>query len=220
MPEIVPVTHFTEPADENIAAPVCWDVSLPPSIDANRIGINMGRLRKLHRLGGIASSVVTSYQGPREEYTPDISGVNADGTAVAARTGTLKKAEDSRTGLQEAFDQRIRPPYNKIIASNAVNKAALADRVSDKVRAGASDPEEIWAVELDKIIRSSLRYAAKRNLVGRSPLAIRAVESWILLPTHPYLLPVINYGRVFIQVFMYWMSRMIASGINMSLETA
>ena len=173
MSEIVTISQLQEQSDDTVlSSQLLWDLQLPPSLDLDTIGVNIDRLRLMHRIGGIGCSVIKGYQGDRTEFTPGISGINTDGTAIASRAGVSKKAEEYKQSHIELDDCRIRPPYNQILAIHRVNKAALADTISDKVRSGNSR-EALWSEQLDKIIRSSVQKSAKDNLVGRPSLPFR-----------------------------------------------
>lgn len=177
MSEYVPVTELDELTPET---PVRWNFSLPPSIDAERITLNISRLNTLHRIGGVAGSVIYDYQGERTEYTPGITGINADGTAAATTAGAVHKAEETDTNLLELFPPFIQRQYGKVIAAYGLNKAEMVSTISDAVRSGKTDREQIWAQQLDKTLRTSVRKAGRENLITRNPLFIKALDTFWL----------------------------------------
>ena len=166
MPKLLPLTAFMNSEEVPPDTELLWELQLPPALDAERILVNVDRLHRIHKLGGIGMSHVMGYQGERTEFTPGISGMNLDGTAVASRAGILKEAEESNSKSYK-IDARMRASYDLSLAVHEVNKAALADTISDKIK-GSKDREKVWASELDGILRSSLRAESKKILVSHA----------------------------------------------------
>lgn len=177
MSEFVPVTELGEGSQDS---QIRWNFTLQPSIDAERISINLDRLHRLHRIGGIAASVVFDYQGDRSEYTPGISGINSDGTAIASKTGTAHKAEETKTNTFDLFPPNLERQFGKVAVAHGINKAELASTISDKVRKNGGEREKLWASQLDQALRHSLRDAGKENLIRRNPFYVRLLDSmWV-----------------------------------------
>ncbi|HVX23827.1 MAG TPA: hypothetical protein VG992_00580 [Candidatus Saccharimonadales bacterium] len=181
----VPVTEFLPPSpdalpEEGERSSLLWSFTLPPSVDADRIEVNIDRLQRLHRVGGMAASIVYDYQGERTEFTPGISGINSDGTALATRAGVTKKAEQTSTQKLDLFPPGVISSCGQILAIHGINKAEKASMVSDRVREGEV-PEKVWANELDKSVRQSLRQAGKEHLIARPRRPLQALYASILL---------------------------------------
>lgn len=169
MPELLPLPTFMTEDELAYNLQLQWDLQMPPSLDVDRIVVNVDRLHRVQKLGGIGMSIVTGYQGERTEYTPGISGMNMDGTAIASKAGTLKAAEEFKSRSFK-IDDRMRAPYDSAVAVHEVNKAALADTISDKMM-GSKDREKVWATELDSVLRRSLRAESKKILVSQATIA-------------------------------------------------
>ncbi|MDB5184593.1 MAG: hypothetical protein JWN38_401 [Candidatus Saccharibacteria bacterium] len=164
MAEYVSLSDLAEAtAQEESPYDVDWHFAMPPSVDTERIQLNISRLDMLSRIGGIGSNVVRGYQGDVSQYTPGIGGVNADGTAMASRAVSVTKAQTRNTGSSRDHD--ILPAhYDTITADHAINRAEMASQITDKIREGTT-PEKAWAQLLDSELRGSVRTAGIRFLV-------------------------------------------------------
>ena len=68
----MPIPELLESGPENIT----WNLRLPDYVPAERIGVNVDRLQRCMRLGGLDSLIVNSYDGERTEYQDEITGVD------------------------------------------------------------------------------------------------------------------------------------------------
>jgi hypothetical protein len=152
-------------------------MDLPPHVDTERIMVNVSRLKFIHRAGAIAADLVMGYEGDVTETTPNIVGVNADGSAIAGKSGVTKKAEKSKTNLidpyevESAYDGPL-ADYNATFGRTALvhrlNKPELASEVSDLVQHDGKSSEAAWAQVLDGAVRSSMREGGRQHLLYRS----------------------------------------------------
>lgn len=176
MSEFVAITNLPDvhniSLDDMVAhklPPLLWDLHVPPAVDAERLEVNMTMLKRYQRVGAISSSAVLEYQGETTQFTPGIAGINADGSAIATKSGVLNRAERSKG---ELFDDLNIPPrfsgeYGRPLMLHKINKAELASKISDEVREHGKTREQAWARQLDLGMRESFRKGGKEHLVLR-----------------------------------------------------
>src|SRR5665647_842313 len=146
-----------------------WGLNVPASVDAERLVINMAALQRYQRVGAIGSSVVLEYQGEQTEFTPGVSGINADGSAIATSAGTIKKADKSKSDVIDpiGIPQYAAQEFGKPVILHYLNKAEMAQNISDIVRNRGQSHEEAWASQIDVSLRDSFRKSGREHLVGR-----------------------------------------------------
>lgn len=157
--------------------PLFWELNVPTSIDAERIEVDLSRVHRLHRVGAFNTSIVTEYQGERSEFTPGVSGINMDGSAIAAKAGVTKKAERSDNSVIPDYTvpTELRDVIGRATVVHKINKAELAQNTAQKRLESHCEVsrEEAWASELDKALRESYRNAGKIHLTGYEPRLLR-----------------------------------------------
>lgn len=161
--------------------PLLWDMQLPPHVDIERLQINVSRLRGLHRVGAMTASHVMSYEGDVTETTPNIVGVNADGSAMAGRSGVKKKAEQSRSSYYdlEKLPGHLSEIFGRPVMVHRINRPEAASTVADMTREGKTS-EDSWGGVLDKALRFSLREGGRQHLTKRAPAFWRAFQYYIM----------------------------------------
>ena len=162
------------------APPLLWELKVPPSIDAERIQVNMTRLASYHRIGAFSTSVVTEYQGERTVFTPGVSGINMDGSAIATKAGVTQKADRSTNDLIQDpnVPSFLWNEFGKAAALHNINKAELAQKSANKKLSSHGDltREKAWAIELDGALRESFRNVTKSHLVNQTGKIQRYVD--------------------------------------------
>lgn len=187
MSRMIPISELPtrEDVDEaeafhsaNALPPVIWDFGLPPTVDTARLQLNLSALRRLHVVGALSSSVICAYQGETTSFTPGVSGVNSNGTAIASSAGTLLKAEKSKSDLIELVP--IPPMFagqvGKPIAVHRINKAEMAQNISQAIRETHKSKEEAWAEGLSDSLHHSFRNLGKQHLLHHTHRAGRYVD--------------------------------------------
>lgn len=154
--------------------PVQWDMQLPPHVDTERLQINVSRLRVMHRVGAFAASYVRSYEGDITETTPNIVGVNADGSTIAGKSGITKKAKKAEGSCADPYSQSFRPmvddTHGRTVAIHKLNRPELASQVADRVSEG-DNSNNAWAGQLDLAVRESMRKSGREHLTSRANIS-------------------------------------------------
>lgn len=149
--------------------PLVWGMNLPASIDAERVVVNMDALHRYQRVGAIGSSLVLEYQGDQTEFTPGVSGINGDGSAMATKAGTIKKADQSQAEILDpiTLPSFVVKEFGHPLMLHRLNKAEMVSKISDDVRAKGLSREEAWAKQLDASFRDSFRRGGSKHLKDR-----------------------------------------------------
>lgn len=121
--------------------PLVWDMDLPPHVDLERLQLNVPRLRAMHRAAAVTASVVTSHEGNVTETTPNIVGVNPDGSAIAGKSGVTKKAKRSRQ-FNQGVDY-IDSEFGWTALAHSINRPEAADMVVERTSDGQTS-EIAW----------------------------------------------------------------------------
>lgn len=151
---------------------------MPPSVDAARLRLNMDALKRYHRVGAMSSGIVLEYQGDTTDFTPDVSGINADGSAIASRAGVLKKADKSKPAVIDPLDipRYASREFGKPVVVHRLNKPEMAQNISDGVCNRGQTREEAWAQQIDASLRDSFRRAGRKHLKRRADLLAANVD--------------------------------------------
>lgn len=155
-----------------------WDFALPETIDKDRIHLNAWAVRRLHKVGAFSGAVVLDYQGEQTTFTPGVSGINADGSAIASKAGVLQEAPKSTAKLVDDPDipSPFRHTYGRSVAVLKVNKTEAVSNISDRIREKGVTREEAWAHVLNTSIRDAYNQAAREHLVDRTWGFLRRFE--------------------------------------------
>lgn len=178
MSKLMSISELSERERVTPDLPMVWDFQLPPHVDAERLQINVSRLRLLHRIGAFAASLVTSYNGEVSEYTPGITGINADGSALVGKAGVAKKSDKSKGAYADIADEYCNENFGTTVAVHQLNKPELASQVADRKQASEISEEKAWANQLDEALRHSMRQSARDHLTRRNYAGLRAVGYW------------------------------------------
>jgi hypothetical protein len=153
--------------------PLLWNVSLPPTLDQDKILLDVDRLNLLHKIGCVAGSEVSTYDGERTTYSANIVDINTDGSAVAGKVSVAKKAETSKGSVFDAdFDTPPIGMYGLSIARLQLNKPEIVSKVADRKQSQSLDREQAWTIELNKAIRGSLNESVRKKLIKRSAASL------------------------------------------------
>lgn len=171
---LVPVTElpFAEGdiiigADDPVAN-CFWNFELPPTLDAERIVIDMTRLQRVQKIGAVVSNVVSSYQGDVTKVTPGINGIQGDGTATASNSASVQQAERTKQYFIPEFSCPTHDAYGRVVLINDLNKAEMVSRISDQKSRTSKTREEIWAKELNDAFIKSFAEGVYPYMVGHS----------------------------------------------------
>ncbi len=143
--------------------PLSWGVTLPDGV-AESLVVNTTAIRRIHRVGAFAASIVSEYQGDTTEYSHNITSVGMDGSATAGRSMVTRRAELGRAEIHYRPDVGPNVTYGMAVVRHSVNRAEIASRISDEVRVGTPRPEA-WASVLDASLRESYEKAAREHLL-------------------------------------------------------
>jgi hypothetical protein len=143
-----------------------WHLELPQNIDRERIMVNLGTVARIMRLGGLSAVDVRGYQGDVTQYSHGVAKRNADGSANASATFTVQKAETHVTDVGASRDPRNRELHTTN-AEISVNATELYDRVraADQAANYTLDWHELYAKELNRILRTSIPGCIKEHLI-------------------------------------------------------
>lgn len=75
---------------------IVWRVALPDYAPAENIMVNVDRLSRLARLGGMESLRIASYSGDTTQVTAEVGQVDDHGTATAMMKGSVSRAETQK----------------------------------------------------------------------------------------------------------------------------
>jgi len=157
-----------------------WDFQLPPVVDAERLVVNAGALRRIQTIASFSRVHVHEYVGDTSEYDASITGIHANGTATAGATKLVKKAETGNANLQDDY---ISPPESKFMNSYfktapvlRLNKPEIASRARDSINAGQLR-EKAWADELSAALHQSMTAAARQHLMARTPTSTKIIHA-------------------------------------------
>lgn len=121
------------------------------------------------------------YQGDVSE-SHSVAGINQDGSAVAGKIRTIKKAQRSK---QQMFDEIDMPfysdRYGKTVAANLLNRPEMISTVIDVKQNKDKTDHEAWADTLDIYFRESLRESAKKHLTQKSNITSKSIIASAIL---------------------------------------
>ncbi len=132
--------------------------------DADRICFNISALRRYQHVGAIGSSIVLEYQGNVSNSTPNISGINSDGTAIASKVAVEHKADMSKSDMYypPSIPAILRADYGKPVVVHRLNKPEIARLISEDTGYGRElSREEVRSNKLDASFRDSFCHAEK-----------------------------------------------------------
>lgn len=156
---------------EDDQAAFTWDFDLPPSVDTERIELNVLKIKQIQKIAHFSSSHVIGYQGETTQITPGINGINNNGTATASRSISVIKAQTQKSNLEDEFnDARFMLSHGTTETTHRLNKAEIVARVVDLKSQKGIDSNHAWAKELNTVLNDSIRSAAKAHLLrGNKP---------------------------------------------------
>jgi len=159
------MTERYVPLDQAYTSRVRFDVTLPAYVDRRRIGVNVDRVDKLCKIGGIKHLTVTGTDGEVSSFTPTIVGSN-NGEAYAARKGAKTKAPTYSIDSEEhraLLD--VMPGFRHTVATLNLNLTDTADRVmKDSNKQGKVRDVEKWIPYLDDSLKKGLIDITTQNL--------------------------------------------------------
>lgn len=158
----VPVPETREFESEHFR----WDVNFPEYVPEEQIGVNIGRIERLARLGGIEHTRISCKIGEITSHEVEIVGVQDDGTAIAGKSGKADKASLSETVVEgrkrdSSFGIGF-PEYEWGDAQVKINTVEIANRIM-KNDWDLRHPTS-WTHHLNKGIAKGLRAAGKEQL--------------------------------------------------------
>lgn len=139
--------------DEASTERVRFAVPLPEYVDRERIGVNIRKIEKLCRIGGIGHLRVTAdYESDTSNFVPTIVGVSQKGEAVAAKTG-VKRISPTQTSDFNT-DKASSPALTWTDGSNIPE---IVKRINDdkKYKEGARSIDA-WSQKLDLSLRDGI----------------------------------------------------------------
>lgn len=177
MSELISISDLPSFKEVGFDTPVTWDFDLPPNLDTERIVLNASGLRYIQRVAAFDSNHIVSYTGDISSFTPNIGGVQSDGTAIATKAGVFKKAPGHKMELLDPTDDAgLMRSYFGTRAVHALNKSEIASNVANG-RQGKLSREQRWANELDDSLSISLRRSCKQHLLDRQDRIAKILDS-------------------------------------------
>lgn len=171
----IPISQLPSYDEKDDDTSVTWDFRLPPHVDAERLVLDLGHLRRIMAVAALRSIHIGEYNGQATTFTPGISGVDGQGTATAAVSGQLNPTEISKTYLiddyTESADKFLMQYNGKTRVAAKLNRTAIVSNVVDLKRERGLSSEAAWARQLNAALAESVRDGAREHLVGRE-------ESW------------------------------------------
>lgn len=178
---------------------VSWDFTLPPSVDIERVCIDMKALNRTQKISALSSNHIREYVGDRSEYDIAIAGINSDGTAIAGKAKLSKKAETDQSVLLDditgEFGSSVMQNYFKARAIHKLNKTEIASRVLDGIRDRGMLREKAWTFELNNALVKSVNDSARNNLMKRSSKSHKLLSAAGLTPGVLFITQDILLGR-------------------------
>ncbi len=153
-------------------------IPVPEYIKPEKIGVNLGGLTTLMRVGGISHlRVAGQTDGDTSRFTPTIVGYDSQGNAYAGKKGERVTFPESSISTDEAnpnLDSSLFRPHSvtwkNIVINLNINEMAERIRQEDKWDRGVYSTEA-WASHLDKDIREGVTDAGLKHLtLGLSKL--------------------------------------------------
>lgn len=154
-----------KPIDQANTQKVRFSVPLPEYVDRERVGINVGRIEKLCRIGGIGHlRIVGETQGKTSSFTPAIVGFSNKGEAYAAKTGVKNSVPTYSVDYER--DEFVPHSFRWANGTVRVNLNEVADRIVSDLR-WKKDAREIkaWSQHLDLSLRRGIAEIGTRHLI-------------------------------------------------------
>lgn len=157
------------PIDEAnvISDRVRFHLPLPDYIERERIGVDLSRVERLCRFGGIRFlKVVGKLDGDVSSFTPEITGYNGSGEAVAANKGT-KDLVPLYTTQSELGAQPSIPSFKFSLATLNINLNEAVNRAIHEQKGKENNVRDVetWTEYLDKSLRQGISQVGFDNLV-------------------------------------------------------
>jgi hypothetical protein len=183
MKQLIPVTELpnlygegTLTGDENIT----WDFHLPGYLDAERIVLDSAHLRRIQKIAGFSTNHVVSYDGEKPEVQPAITGIAADGTALAGFISLAKETIRSRQELVDGYTKDLMTNYFDTAVRNELDKSQIISKIikrRERMDDSRTTNEQLWAEEIDTYLQLSIRRAARKHLLGRGMIRAKVGEA-------------------------------------------
>lgn len=140
---------------------VHWKVNLPEYAPTDKIGVNVGALGQLARLGGFRHLDIVSYAGEVDKVAVDPGHANTDGSL----TGVAIAQREKTSAPRHYTDEIDGGPGVQFYSSGLmrVNTSPMADQISQK---GKLRDAGAWSSVLDHTLRANLRKITAQNLAG------------------------------------------------------
>ena len=150
---------------EQLSDKLMVNLNLPPYVDRDRIGIDLERIHRLCRIGGIGRILLIGNSGQETSHTvPQLVGFNSDGSALASKAVAIVSAP--------VFDQKVVQNGNRtdsrvvdIMVNANIDEIGL--RVADS-REGLRSASE-WAKQLDGGLKKTVRKVGTSNVIRNRP---------------------------------------------------
>lgn len=147
---------------------VIWRANLPDYAPSENITINLDKLARLARLGGMESIRVESYVGDTTQIVPEVNSVDQHGVASASKKASISKAKTLKTEVGGALDIEVPYDYRWQLGKISLNIAEIDERVAQK---GNLRDADAWSKELDKALRKGMVKNSWDSLVVGPPIS-------------------------------------------------
>jgi hypothetical protein len=155
------------PIEGLVTPKVRVDLPLPSYIDQNQIGLHMGRVRTLCRMGGIAHLRITGHTDDEtSSATPIMVGYDSLGGGYAGMLGTKVDIPTYRSS-GSYMEQLLGVPHSARWVDGVVS--ANIDEITQRINQSEKDDirsPEAWAKHLDEVVRKGIRDIGKKHLIN------------------------------------------------------
>ena len=144
---------------------VSVDISLPPHLNEEQIGMHVSKVETMCRLGGIKTLRITGkLDQETSSYIPEFGGMDSGGNIYAAKTGvqTAVPVYNSESTIRNKDVHISQRWVNGVIEINLDEVAARMANDS-RLKGGVNSPEN-WAHQLDGIVKNGVGKIGRDNL--------------------------------------------------------
>ncbi len=163
--KFVPLSELDSPK-VRFVAPV------PPFVDQDRLGINLGRIELLLRIGGIRHLRVEGQTGEAtSSFVPTIAGFDSQGSAYSAQIGTKLSIPTYSTDVQDGgSSDLLGSRWADGVVNINVDETTKRIMGNKKWEDGVRDPKA-WSHYLNESIKNGIVDNGTRHLIqGARPL--------------------------------------------------
>lgn len=146
------------PIEGLVTPKVRVDLPLPSYIDQSQIGLHLGRVRTLCRMGGIGHLRITGHTGDETSSAmPVMIGFNSQGGGYAGKLGTRVDIPTYRSN-HSPLETILDVPHSARWIDGVIS--ANIDEITQRIRQDKESnirSQQAWANQLDNVLRAGIR---------------------------------------------------------------